>query len=75
MTNSEKLYHIIEILLISQGIITQTFSDKVTRKGSRKYGHWKRHVIDLCSFVIEQREIEIELEAVLKNCIMWCKAK
>lgn len=70
---SEQLYHKLEKLLIAQGYITQAQSDIITRKGHRKYGYWKRHVIDLCYFVLEVKQPSIEIETILKNAIVWCK--
>jgi hypothetical protein len=54
----KRLYDTISQKLIAEGLITQELSDTICRKGHRKENYWKRHILDLCEFVLEQREIE-----------------
>lgn len=76
MKVSKWLYHILEILLIEHKHLTQLQSDIICRKGHRKERYWKRHIIDLCEFVLENREIEnVYLIELLQKSIVWCKQK
>lgn len=76
MKVSKWLYYMLETLLIEHKYITQLQSDTICRRGHRKERYWKRHIIDLCEFVLENREIEDgHLVDVLQKSVVWCKQK
>lgn len=73
------LYQRLERLCIAENLITQQQSDIITRKGHRKHGLWKRHILDLSEFVlwkIEDRNFKNEqLVELLEKSIEWCLKK
>lgn len=74
MKKAELLYNQIEQVLMTNGYITQEVSDIISRKGSRKERLWKRHIIDLCEFVLNHRSIDDDTRTMLEKDIMWCKS-
>jgi len=62
-------------MLVLQEIVTQAQCDTIARIGKRKEWAWKRHIIDLCEFVLEQKEINEKTKSILEKSIVWCKTK
>lgn len=73
MKKSEFEYIKIEKLLISKGYITQVQSDVIARRGTRKETYWKRHILDLCLFVLENKRVDTDTKSVLNQAIKWAK--
>jgi hypothetical protein len=73
LKKSESKYIALEQVLISKGYITQVQSDVISRRGTRKEIYWKRHILDLCSFVLEHKRIDTDVEEILNEAIQWVK--
>lgn len=73
MKKSEFEYIKLEQLLINKGYITQNQSDVISRRGTRKETYWKRHILDLCSFVLEHKRVDSETETILQKAIQWAR--
>ena len=72
-SKAERLYEKLENILIAKGLITQDQCNLIARRGHRKESYWKRHVRDLCDFVLEVRKVDFETESLLKKSIEWAK--
>jgi len=68
-----KLYYALERLLINKGYLTLEISEMITRKGTRKEYVWGRHILDLCEFMLEHRNLDGQTEALLERCIRLTK--
>lgn len=60
-------------MLVSKGIITQATSNMICRRGTRKENYWGRHLLDLCEFVLDNREVEDKVRNLLEKTIAHCK--
>ena len=70
-----RLYYTLSSLLISKGYITQEIVNTVARVGTRKEYIWKRHILDLCEFVLDQRQVDNEVKVLLEKCIQFVLTK
>lgn len=73
MKRSKKIYLKLEELLIKNGCITQEQSNIICRRGHRKEWVWKRHILDLCEFVIEHKQPNEDVKKILKKAIHYIK--
>lgn len=73
------LYCSLEKICLAKKYITKEQSDTITRKGHRKHGLWKRHILDLSDFVLwklKDRNIkDKQLVTLLENSKEWCLKK
>ena len=73
VNKAKLLYTRLEKMLIEKGYITLQASNIICRRGTRKEWIWKRHVLDLCEFVIDCREPDDKTKELLQRCAEWCK--
>ena len=52
----ESLYSVLSERLVGYGVVTREQCDTISRKGHRKQRYWKRHIVDLCEFVLESMQ-------------------
>ena len=69
----QRLYYNLVKLLIVRGYITQKIADMIAREGTRKEYIWKRHILDLCEFVIENQQIDDKTRLLLEKAINLTK--
>ena len=78
MVNPQRLYSTLSQYCIHKGLLTQKQSDTICRKDHRKEWAWKRHVIDLCEFVlwkIDDLQIDdVQTVELLEKTIAVCKS-
>ena len=68
-----RLYYTLSSLLITKGYVTQEIVNIIARVGTRKEYIWKRHILDLCEFVIENRQIDDKTRLLLEKAIKLTK--
>jgi len=76
---SQALYWKLVAKFIDSAIITQKQAQTIARKGSRKEGYYKRHVIDLCEFALwKMQDLNIQdasLETLCNQAIQLMKRR
>jgi hypothetical protein len=65
----QRLYQSLAKLLIVKGYVTQEIVNTIARKGTRKEYIWKRHILDLCDFVLDNRQVDNDVRILLEKCI------
>lgn len=71
----QRLYQSLVKLLIVRGYVTQKIADNIAREGTRKEYIWKRHILDLCDFVLDTRQVDNEVKILLEKCIQFVLTK
>jgi len=70
ISREEALYNVFSARLIEAGAVTERECDIIARRGTRKEYLWKRHLLDLAEYVLNNKKREEEL---CKQMIAWCK--
>lgn len=73
MRRAKTLYIQLEKLLVEKCYVAQSQSDTICRRGHRKEWAWKRHIIDLCEYVLESCVVDNETKEILEKSIQWAK--
>lgn len=71
----QRLYKSLAKLLIVKGYVTQEIVNTISRKGTRKEYIWKRHILDLCEFVLDNRQADNEVKILLEKCVKFVLTK
>ena len=76
MSKAYTLYWKLAQVLVNADLISRYECDVIARVGSRKEWAYKRHILDLCEYVLEQKNIEDErIKNYLERCIQWAKGQ
>ena len=71
----QRLYQSLAKLLIVRGYVTQEIVNVISRKGTRKEYIWKRHILDLCDFILDNRQADSEVKILLEKCVRFVLTK
>ena len=76
MNQARKLYWKLAQVLVKAELVSRYECDVIARVGTRKEWAYKRHILDLCEYVLEKKNIEDDcLVNYLERCIQWAKGQ